>query len=80
MKDIILGSILTLSLLADSAVLYGQTSDSYGNRLTKPTRPADITGRSDARSGHLCQAPHRTLIFCHGAQILAHQHSLCLRP
>lgn len=51
MKDFVLGSILILSLLADSAVLYGQTPDLHNNRLTNPTRPPDITGRSNARSG-----------------------------
>lgn len=51
MKDIILGSILTLSLLVDSAVLYGQTPDLYGNRRTNPTGSRDITGIPDAHGG-----------------------------
>lgn len=51
MKDFILGSILTLFLLASSAVLYGQTSDLQSDRLTNPTSPSDTKGRSNAHNG-----------------------------
>lgn len=52
MKDFTLESILILFLLTDSAaVLCGQTPDLYGNRPTNPSRPSDITGRSNAHSG-----------------------------
>ena len=50
MKDFVLGSILTVSILADGVVLYGQAPDLYGNRLTNPTRPSDIKGTADTRS------------------------------
>ncbi|MDC8450056.1 MAG: hypothetical protein LV473_17105 [Nitrospira sp.] len=51
MKDVVLGSILIVSLLADGAAVYGQDPDLYGNRRTNPAGSPDITSIPNAHSG-----------------------------
>lgn len=58
MKTIFLGLIFLLSPLAESAVLYGQSSDSYGNHRTTPTEPPGSTGFSNVHNGsHSSRVP-----------------------
>lgn len=51
MKTIILRSVLTLVLLVDGVVSYGQTSSLYGNRGKNPTEPSDTRGALNPHSG-----------------------------